>query len=147
MLLERHVILRHLFWKKTFGGKVAQILWVRWSSRQTNNCVNAQNETGWQLTLTGKKLSSIVLSQNWKKIKRLNFNSKILVELHSCNRHTEYRVGFKWKLCLHSVEHSSTKQQKLFTADPRSFDTCRRSLISHLLPRTIFSTSDVACCN
>jgi len=33
------------------------------------------------------------------------------------------------------------------TAEPRSFDTARRSFMSHLLPRTIFSTSDVACYN
>lgn len=33
------------------------------------------------------------------------------------------------------------------TFSPLSLDTCRLSLMSHLLPRTIFSTSDDACWN
>lgn len=43
------------------------------------------------------------------------------------------------KLCI--ISPSS----KLLTFSPLSLDTCRLSLMSHLLPRTIFSTSDDAC--
>ena len=60
----------------------------------------------------------------------------------SCRQQIFNEIGKSW---LDRANAKSTDHQKL-TCSPLVFETCRLSSISHLLPKTIFSTSDDACC-
>lgn len=78
------------------------------------------------------------------------FDSKLQCELNQNERklwklQTPIDMLYPWFTNKSNQSMYCVNFNKLLTFSPLSLDTCRLSLMSHLLPRTIFSTSDDAC--